>query len=254
MLVVRRGREVMMSLGKLPLGIAIACLCTAVPARAASLQVQPAMVDVAAPGAAATITLRNDGQAPINVQVRVFRWTQVDGEERLEPTDDVVASPPEVMLPPQVDYVARIVRVVKQPVVGEETYRLLVDELPDSAQLRTNTIRLLVRHSIPVFFAAQDRAPPSITWSISKQGQQLILSARNEGDAHLRLSALSLRDRGGKTISFGRGLVGYALGRSTMRWTVPGGVHGFAATGSASISGQSNEGPLAATASVVANP
>lgn len=244
----------MMFIGKLSLVIVIACLCAAPRVRAASLQVQPAMVDVAAPGAASTITLRNEGPAPINVQVRVFRWTQTDGEERLEPTEDVVASPPEVTLAPQADYVARVVRVVKRPVVGEETYRLFVDELPDAAQARTNTIRLLVRHSIPVFFAAQDRTPPAVAWSVSRQGDRMILSARNDGDSHLRLSALSLRDRGGKTISFGRGLVGYALGRSTMHWTAPGGARGFATTGSASISGQGNEGPFGATAPLVANP
>jgi fimbrial chaperone protein len=31
---------------------------------------------------------------PVNVQIRVFRRSQNDGEERLEPTEDVVASPP----------------------------------------------------------------------------------------------------------------------------------------------------------------
>src|SRR5215472_2555055 len=61
---------------------------------AASLQVAPVLVEVAAPGAASTLKLRNEGSAPINVQIRVFRWSQTNGEEKLEPTGDVVASPP----------------------------------------------------------------------------------------------------------------------------------------------------------------
>jgi fimbrial chaperone protein len=47
--------------------------------RAASLQVSPVSVEVPAPGAAATITLRNEGSNPLNAQIRVFRWSQVNG-------------------------------------------------------------------------------------------------------------------------------------------------------------------------------
>jgi len=107
-------------------------------ASAASLQVTPVLLEVVAPGAAATVTLRNNGARPIATQVRVFRWIQESGGERLEPTEDVVASPPAVELQPGQDYVARVVRVTKKPVVGEESYRLFVDELPGAPQgLRT---------------------------------------------------------------------------------------------------------------------
>jgi fimbrial chaperone protein len=233
--------------------VATAILLSA-PLRATSLQVQPAMIDVSAPGAASTLTLRNEGQTAINVQVRVFRWLQSDGEERLETTEDVVASPPAVALAPNADYVARVVRVTKRAVEGEETYRLVVDELPDATQAQTNTVRMLVRHSIPVFFSASERTPPNVDWSVSRSSSRVMLSARNNGDSHLRVSALTLRDQYGKKISFGGGLVGYALGRSTMRWVAPGSTHGFAPKGSVSVSSQGNDGPLHATAEVVASP
>src|SRR5690349_1668840 len=97
------------------------------PAQAGSLQVEPVLVDVTAPGAASTITLHNAGSTPINAQVRVFRWSLVNGEEKLEPTDDVVPSPPILTLAPNGKNVVRIVRVAKTPVAGEESYRMLVD-------------------------------------------------------------------------------------------------------------------------------
>ena len=62
-------------------------------AEAASLSVVPISVDVVRPATIGTVTLRNRESRPLPAQVRVFRWTQVDGEDRLEPTDDVVASP-----------------------------------------------------------------------------------------------------------------------------------------------------------------
>jgi fimbrial chaperone protein len=220
--------------------------------RAATLQVGPALIEVLAPGAASTLTLRNNGERPINVQVRVFRWSEANGQERLESTDDVIASPPAVTLAPKVDYVARVVRVAKRPVAGEEAYRLLVDELPDAEQSKGATIKILVRHSIPVFFAAPERRSSAVAWSVQRQGNQLVVSAHNSGEARLRVSALSVRDSGGRTVSFGSGLVGYVLGGSTIRWSGPIGQRGFAASGAATISGQGNEGPINATASVSA--
>ena len=79
------------------------------PAAAGSLQVEPVLLDVTAPGAASTVTLRNEGTQPINAQIRVFRWSLVDGQEKLEPTDAVVASPPSVTLTPKGQYIARVV-------------------------------------------------------------------------------------------------------------------------------------------------
>ncbi len=60
------------------------------PAGAGSLQVEPVLVDITAPGAASTVTMRDEGAEPINAQVRVFKWSIVNGKEQLNPTDDVL--------------------------------------------------------------------------------------------------------------------------------------------------------------------
>ena len=145
---------------------------TASQAGAGSLQVEPVLVDVAAPGAASTVTLRNEGATPIDAQIRIYRWSLVNGKERLEPTDDVVASPPSVTLTPKGQYIARIVRVSKQPVVGEENYRLLIDQLPDLFQQRNGAVNLMVRYSIPVFFGAASKKSPSVAWSVATNGDK----------------------------------------------------------------------------------
>jgi fimbrial chaperone protein len=223
-------------------------LAAQISARAATLQIEPVLIDVTAPGAASTVTLRNEGAAPINVQIRVFRWSQVDGKENLEPTDDVVASPPAVTLAPKGNYVARIVRVSKRPVSGEESYRVLIDQLPAPAQKRTNAVNLLVRYSIPVFFGASERRDPAVAWTVAVSGNKVKVTARNDGDRRLRIASLNIRDGKGKTVSFSKGLVGYVLGNSTVAWTAPAG--GFAADGSVSVTAQSDSGPVDAVASV----
>src|ERR1700735_1730301 len=93
--------------------------------QAASLQVAPVLVEVPAPGAAATLKLRNEGNRPLNAQIRIFQWTQVDGVDTLTPTNDVAASPPLASLRPNTDYTVRIVRTKKEPAAGEGLHRRL---------------------------------------------------------------------------------------------------------------------------------
>jgi fimbrial chaperone protein len=203
--------------------------------------------DVQAPGAAAIITLRNDGADPLNAQIRVFRWVQVNGEERLEPTDDVVASPPITTMAPRTNQTVRLVRVTKRPAAAGESYRLLVDELPEAKARQQRAVAIVVRYSIPVFFYPRDAAAARLTWSLGRSGGRDYITATNDGDRHVRVSALNLHDASGATISLGNGLAGYVLGRSTMRWAVPGNSQRLNPANSIMISAQGDSGPIHAS-------
>jgi len=218
------------------------------PLSAASLQVAPVKVEVASPGAATTVKLRNEGTTPLNAQVRVFRWSQVNGEDKLEPTTDVVASPPLTKLSPKTDYTVRLVRMSKRPVAKEETYRLFVDELPDAANQRNRAVNLLLRYSIPVFFYPAAGNPPTLTWSVEQSGGKLAVVAKNSGDRHLRLANLKLRDEKGGTVSFGNGLSGYVLGGSSRRWLVASGKGNLSTGSPIAVSAQGDQGPINASA------
>jgi fimbrial chaperone protein len=223
-------------------------VATSSMAHAASLQVSPVRFEIPAPGATATLTVRNEGPAPINAQTRVFRWTQAGGKETLEPSNLVVASPPIVTLQPRMNYSVRIVRTSRQPVEQEEAYRLMVDQLPDRSGPKTGTVQLLLRHSIPVFFVPQDARPPKLAWSVRSQRGRLTVTVRNDGGRRVQISGLRIKDAGGHTASFGQGLVGYALAGSTMSWSGPA-PRGFGG-GSASITAASDTGPINASAAI----
>src|ERR1700736_5594855 len=109
--------------------IVVMCI-PARPSAGAQLHVEPVLLELSAPTAAGVLTLRNNDDAEIVVQTRVVRWSQSNGSDVLEPATDVVASPPFVTLAPGADYVVRVVRVSKQPVREEESYRVVVDQLP----------------------------------------------------------------------------------------------------------------------------
>lgn len=231
-------------------GLMIAGIAQSV--HAAQLRVEPILIEISAPAAAGVLTLRNNDPVEVAAQTRVFRWTQVNGIERLEPTTDVVASPPTVKLAPGADYVVRVVRVSKAAIQGEESYRVVVDQLPDLNARSGKAVTLLLRQSIPVFFQASKFAASDVTWTFETDGKKLVVIATNRGDERLRLASLRLRDSQGATISFGNGLVGYVLGRGSMQFTAPNVPRGFGASGVVSIAVETNKGPVNATARLVA--
>jgi fimbrial chaperone protein len=215
---------------------------------AASLRVAPTTISLVAPDAASVLSLRNDDKRPINVQIRVFRWTQVDGSDRLEPTRDVVASPPATTLRGGTTTAVRIVRVAKGPVSGEESYRLVVDELPSPTRVRSGTVALVLRYSIPVFFVSPEADVGQLKWSLRRQGGSLSLSSKNSGDVHVRISALSASAGKGRTAYLGDGLAGYVLGGSSRSWNLA----GTALDGASrrvTVAAMSEAGPIDAVAS-----
>ncbi|NLS17183.1 molecular chaperone [Rhizobium sp. P40RR-XXII] len=214
---------------------------------AASLRVAPTSLELVAPASATVLNLGNDGDHPINVQIRVFKWSQADGIERLEPTRDVVASPPSTRMNPNGQYVVRVIRTSKAPVRAEETYRVIVDELPDASRTRAGTVTLIMRQSIPVFFKQADAKAPDVSWSVARQGSGLFLVGRNNGGSRFRLSNLTLA-QGGTKISGRNGLVGYVLGGATMQWPI--GAAKSLSGSTVTLHGQSDLGPFDAKVAV----
>ena len=188
-------------------------------AAAASLQVTPVTVDLNGARRTATMTLSNGDTEPLAVQVRVFRWTRVNGQEVLEPTRDVVASPPAAKLAPGASQLIRIVRVTDRPAEKEEGYRVLVDELPDPARRKAGEIALVLRHSIPIFFSTRPGSP-QVSWRIEQTAAGHELVAVNTGARRLRLADLQLKTRKGEVVYRQGGLAGYVLAGAEMRWNL----------------------------------
>ena len=218
------------------LAVAAAMLTPAAAHAQAALRVQPLSVEVESPSQASSITLQNNGNEVLSLQLRVFAWTQVNGEDRLVPTTDVVASPPVARIAPGSNYTVRIARTVGAAAPGTEaSYRLWVDELPPASLARTEggTVDVRLRFDLPVFFRGEGAAP-SLGWNAEQVGDEVVLEATNSGSGHARIEGLALR-AGSTEVSFGRGLNGYVLGNSSRRWTAPAGPADVLAGGDSTV-------------------
>ncbi len=214
-------------------------------AEAAQLQVRPVGIQLTAPAAASKLVLTNRGNTPISAQVRIFRWTQKNGRDVLERTRAVVASPPLMKMRPKRQHIVRVVRLSKTPVKGEESYRLLVDEIPQKRPQGSGVIFAL-RYSIPVFITHPAATPPKVSWSASARGGKLLLQARNSGQRHDKITNLRVVVNG-RTRTVNKGLAGYVLGNAARTWDMGLKVRKGA---SITIKGQGINGPFSATVRV----
>jgi fimbrial chaperone protein len=222
------------------------------PARAdAVLEVAPVLLDIQAPSATGTVSVKNDNARPTTIQVRLFRWRQGDGEERYEPTQDVVASPPIADVAPGATLTIRVIRTAQTPVEGEESYRLVLDQLPESDRSGRAKVAMLLRQVLPVFFAQGDRSAPQVTWSVGRGPKGYVLRAHNAGDQRLRVAQVTLTGAGQAPIKLGGGLLGYVLGHADMSWTI-GKARAFR-PGALTVRGESDHGEFRATASVTSS-
>ena len=194
----------------------IAFLFFGCAAQAASISISPIRLDVPAPASSASVTLLNEAALPANIQIRMFKWKLNKGEVFYEESDDVVATPPVATVPPGGSALVRIVRTGAAPVVGEEAYRLVVDEIPDANRVRNVGVNIALRYIIPVFFLKGDATQPKVDWSIRTEGGKRMLVATNTGDKNRRIVNLRLD----KT-TIVNGLAGYVLGHSTRMWPLP---------------------------------
>lgn len=207
--------------------IALAGVSTG-PAHASGLQVEPTSVTIVE--RSEEMWLVNSGDTPLQAQVRVYRWVQDAQGERLEPTDELLASPPMVQLAPGG---RRLVRLVSTGAKScEDTFRLAIDELP-APRTETAGLRYVMHYSVPVFVTPKrcEAIAPQLSWRIETQGPAARLVANNGGTMHAQLADLTFIDANGQRTSLTPGLLGYVLAGAQMGFALAPSAETFARGG-----------------------
>ncbi|WP_144108448.1 molecular chaperone [Paraburkholderia sp. BCC1886] len=190
-------------------------------APAATLQISPVMVDMQADANATGITLKNPGDKPLFGQVRVFRWDQASGDDALDATQDLVASPPLIQIAGHADQLVRLVRTIPAPTTAEQSYRVLIDELPEPNAAPANGVTIRLRYSVPVFVEPPvDIGQPKLNWHLVRGPQGWLLRVDNSGRKRAQIAAVQLLDRAGNSYPVNKGLLGYALAGRTRNWPI----------------------------------
>ncbi|MGE4410976.1 MAG: molecular chaperone [Sphingobium sp.] len=189
----------------------------------------------------AALWLENRGDQPAMMQVRIFRWTQQNGEDRHEDQQDILPSPPIMTIPPGAKQMVRLTSPLAARPVGESAYRIIVDEIPTSSGADTQHqggagIRFQMRYSIPLFVHGGQPGGKRRTRETDKEDFRLHCTLidrpdgrrvriTNSGANHIRLTNVAFVVKG-IDVPLAKGLLGYVLTGSSMSWPLPKGISG----------------------------
>jgi fimbrial chaperone protein len=190
------------------------------PAHAGSFSISPIRLDLSAASRTAAITVRNDEREAL-VQAQVMLWEQVDGEDRLTATRDLLVSPAVFTLPAKGSQLVRVaLRTPPVDTTRELAYRLILQEVPQGADPEFTGLHVALRLSVPIFVANEGTTGPELAWSAAASDDGLTLTAKNSGDVHTRIHGFSVAPATGEAQPLIQPVGTYILPGQARSWSL----------------------------------
>lgn len=185
------------------------------PIASGGLQAGPMMLEIS--GSTSTrLRLRNSGTAPVTGVIRVYSWTQKNGEDNVVPSSDLALSRTMVEVRPAFEEIVHVVNMRGAPTGRDRAYRVIVDQLPQSQKGDRAYYVLSRRYVIAAFVRAKDARVPLLKCSI--ESDRAILACDNDGGRAAQFGrSLLLNDRGDSQL-LSATLLGYVLPGSRRVW------------------------------------
>jgi fimbrial chaperone protein len=189
------------------------------PATAGTFTISPLRVDLSRGAPSAALTVRNEEETAVVVQVETLQWTQGDGQDALDPSRDLIASPTVFTLAPQGTQLVRVALRRAPDATREHSYRLVLQEVPPAPAPDFTGLQVALRLSLPVFVAAEASSPPRLAWSAARNPDGgLTVTAQNTGSIHARILGFSVVPETGAAPGFDQPVASYLLPGASRSW------------------------------------
>jgi len=220
---------------------AILLLSAAAAAFSQALSIAPVNINLEPNRRSATLSLTNRSESDMSIQVRVFSWNQLNNVDQLTETNTVIVSPPLATLAPGSNQVIRL--LLRHPAIGrEETYRILVDQIPSAGKV--GTVQMVLRLSIPVFAEPSNKTTPHLQLHLESDGEKHFLVCVNDGTRHDALREMELTASGGRKLKTDPSASPYILAGVTRRWPIVADGEPLAASEALRLKAKTDSGPI----------
>lgn len=140
------------------------------------------------------ITVINEGDEPIQVEIKAAEWTQdAGGKDQYNPTKELIFFPKILKLEKGEQ---RAVRAgIKSAAISQEkTYRLFIKELPKANPKTQGTqITFAVQFAIPIFVKPIKEEIKGKIESITQGTGKLKIDVQNTGNSHFRIESIQVK-------------------------------------------------------------
>lgn len=147
------------------------------------------------------INVQNDGDAPMNFQVKAMEWTQdAEGKDQYSETNALIFFPKFLAVPPKSE---RVIRIGNKGVGGvrEKTFRVFIEEVspPHNAEKTEGaTVSVNVRFAVPLFISPVKEEPAGKVVKTELHKGVISATLQNTGNVQFRLSSLDIRGKNAK--------------------------------------------------------
>jgi fimbrial chaperone protein len=198
-----------------------------VAARAGDWRVSPIRLDLGRDAKSGAVTVANDADERLQVQMKAFEWTQdAEGKDRYEETGEILFFPRLMILEPKEEKILRA--GIRVPAAAKEkTFRLFIEEIPGPRKTEGVNVAVAIRFGVPIFVKPLKEEARGEVGAMTMSAGALLVPVNNTGNVHFVVQSVLVRGRNGAGEEiFSRELSGWYLLAGVSRGyatTVPGG-------------------------------
>lgn len=170
------------------------------PVVAGSWRVIPISLDFDQKTRSGVITLLNDGESKISLQIKSYAWSQDSaGKDQYQEDAELIFFPRLLTIEPGKSAVLRVGLQIPATNV-EKTYRLFVEEIPEARKAEQGAvIAIALRFGVPIYAAPLKSESRGEFIETTLEKGKLSTVIKNTGNVHFRIQTVQLvgKDAGG---------------------------------------------------------
>lgn len=158
-------------------------------------RVTPIRLDFDVRAKSGVVTVVNEGDERLNLQMRASEWTQdAEGKDVYNETNDLIFFPRLMTLDKKEE---RVIRVgIKIPATTKEkTYRLFIEEIPGARKAEGASVAIAIRFGVPIFAKPVKEDVRGEIEKMELSGGSFNLLLKNRGNAHFIVQSIHLKGR-----------------------------------------------------------
>lgn len=141
------------------------------------------------------ITIINEGNEKLNVQMKAFEWTQdAQGKDLYTETNDLIFFPRIMSLEKNEEKILRAgIRI--PAATKEKTYRLFIEEIPEPRKAEGVNVAIAIRFGVPIFVKPLKEEVKGVIEKVEMSKGHLRLWIKNIGNTHFIIQAVHLKGK-----------------------------------------------------------
>jgi len=180
--------------------------------RAGDWRVSPIRLDLGRDAKSGAVTVANDSDDRLQVQMKAFEWTQdAGGKDRYEETGEILFFPRLMILERKEEKILRA--GIRVPAVAKEkTFRLFIEEIPGPRKAEGVNVAVAIRFGVPIFVKPMKEEARGEVGAMTMSAGALLVPVNNTGNVHFVVQSVLLRGKNGAGEEiFSRELSGWYL-------------------------------------------